>query len=438
MAYYERRGVNSWRIRDRVHIGGHTYVVGDTLRFPASMSESQQLAAVQEAVADLEEDIRTGAIQLPTQDVTIKDFSTIYIRDYVEPSTSAANLRTFRSMLRQHILPELGHVQLRRLSAHQLEQFFVALKRKPKATRSLPPDQRANHTMDPNKLAEQMHEYQTHIERMEIAPELLSPRTIHQIYVYLEGMLSHATTWGYLTNNPIKKVTVPKYRKRKMHTLDDDEAVELLRKLSEVESIPFRCAVLLALVCGLRLGEVGALRFSDVHFSEGWIDITRALKVATDGGAMIGDPKSEAGDRRIDLPDGMLTILEETRAYHRYAAGILGERWRGCDRIVCNWDGSPYHHDTPSKQWRKFADANGYPGLRFHELRHTHATLLLANNIDVVAVAARMGHSNPSVTLKEYAHALRKRDAASAAFMQDLFSRAAGSSEDQQLGNPQE
>ena len=64
------------------------------------------------------------------------------------------------------------------------------------------------------------------------------------------------------------------------------------------------------------------------------------------------------------------------------------------------------HHDTPSKWFRRFADAHGFQGVRFHDLRHTHATILLANNIGVVAVAHRMGHDDPSVTLRTYAHAL--------------------------------
>ena len=131
-----------------------------------------------------------------------------------------------------------------------------------------------------------------------------------------------------------------------------------------------------------------------------------------------------------------LALLEETRKYHEDAAAFLGDRWRGCGRIICAWDGSPVHHDTPSKWFRKFADENGFEGVRFHDLRHTHATLLFANNIDAVAVASRLGHEDASTTLRIYAHAIRRRDQESAAAMQRLIETAL-TPEDPQLDNPQ-
>jgi integrase len=127
----------------------------------------------------------------------------------------------------------------------------------------------------------------------------------------------------------------------------------------------------------------------------------------------------------------MMALLYETRKYHQEMAQLLGDRWRGEGRIVCNWDGTPMHHDTPSKQFRKFADAHGFEGVRFHDLRHTHATLLFANNIDAVAVASRLGHEDASTTLKVYAHAIRRRDRDSAEAMQRLIDIALG----EQLGN---
>ena len=80
---------------------------------------------------------------------------------------------------------------------------------------------------------------------------------------------------------------------------------------------------------------------------------------------------------------------------------------------------------SQSKQWRKFADKHGFNGVRFHDLRHSHATILLSNNVDVVSVASRLGHDNAEVTLKVYAYAVRKRDQASADVMESLLERAA-------------
>lgn len=180
----------------------------------------------------------------------------------------------------------------------------------------------------------------------------------------------------------------------------------------------------LALLCGLRLGEIGALTLDDIDWKNGRIDISRALKYTSATGQYIAEPKTDTSERVIDLPAGMMTILQVIRDYQVETAALLGDRWRGTGRILINFDGTPVHHDTPSKQWRRFADRNGYAGVRFHDLRHSHATILLADNIDVVAVAHRLGHASPDTTLRYYAHAIHRRDVASAQSMQSLLARA--------------
>lgn len=425
MGYYEKRGSNTWRIRERVRINGRVRYVEDTLRFDSGIPQEDQLQAVIDALAELESDVRNGAIELPTEDLTFAAFADKYLTDYARPSTSVSNVATLTNMLDKRILPAFGSTPLRRINAHQLQRFVNGLSDSQRSSSILPPDQRAGHTRDPKRLEEQMAAYRAQMAARSEKPSTLSPRSIHQYCAYLNAMFSRAVTWGYLKTNPMGGVVSPKVRKRAAHFLDDDQAVELLRKLADEENVSFRAAVLLALLCGLRLGEVGALTFDDVDFKKGTIDVSRALKYSPQSGSVVGFTKSDASDRVVDLPSGMLLLLEQTRAWQEYCAQAMGERWRGEGRIVCNWDGSPQHHDTPSKQWRKFADKHGYNGVRFHDLRHSHATILLSNNVDVVSVASRLGHDNAEVTLKVYAHAVHKRDQASADVMESLLERAA-------------
>ena len=291
----------------------------------------------------------------------------------------------------------------------QLTHFINALRDETARTSAIDPDQR-------KRKADR--------ERPASAPRTLSDRTVRHYYDCINYMLNKAVQWQYLSVNPMDRVDRPKVKKKRVQFLDDRQAVQLLRCLAKEESLPYRCAVLLALLCGLRLGEVGALELSDVNWDECTIDIQRALKYTPEKGSFVGDPKSEAGRRTIDLPAGMMALLEETRKYHEDAAAFLGDRWRGCGRIISAWDGTPLHHDTPSKWFRKFADKNGFQGVRFHDLRHTHASLLFASNIDAVAVASRLGHEDASTTLQVYAHAIRRRDLESAAVMQRLVVEA--------------
>ena len=424
MGTIEKRGKNSWRVREWVYLGSKRYPVDIPLRYPASMSEEEQMAAAQQELRRLEMDISAGAAAPAAAKLTLREFSDIWMQEYVIPSTSPVNAANLRHQLDKHLLPHLGDVKLHKLTPLMITQWLNTLRRTPKAVQSLPPDQRVRKPADPAKLQQEMIKYKAQMEKREANPPTLSNRTVHHYFVTLHGMLEKAVQWDYLDRNPCEKVDSPKYKKRKMHVIDDEQAVDLLRKLEHEPSLSFRCAVLLALLCGLRLGEVGALCWSDVDFENGCISIERALKYTVITGSFIAEPKTDAGERIIDLPPGMIALLKEAKEFQEISQTLMQDGWHGVDRIVCKWDGTPYHHSTPSKQWRKFADKNGFPGLRFHELRHTHASLLLAGSQDAVSVASRLGHSDATTTLRNYAHAFRAKDHVSVGLMQQLVNRA--------------
>ena len=142
-----------------------------------------------------------------------------------------------------------------------------------------------------------------------------------------------------------------------------------------------------------------------------------------------GPPKSEAGERIIALPVGMMAVLDQARAYQADCKRAAPHLWVGEGWIVHAWNGAQLHHDTPSRWFRHFADAHGFEGVRFHDLRHTHASTLLANGIDAVAVASRMGHEDASTTLHVYAHALRRRDDDAARVWQSFLDAASAQPE---------
>ncbi len=424
MGTIEKRGKNSWRVREWVYLGSKRYPVDIPLRYPASMSEEEQMAAAQQELHKLEMDISAGAATPAAAKLTLREFSDIWMQEYVIPSTSPVNAANLRHQLDKHLLPHLGDVKLHKLTPLMITQWLNTLRRTPKAVQSLPPDQRVRKPADPVKLQQEMIKYKAQMEKRAANPPTLSNRTVHHYFVTLHGMLEKAVQWDYLDRNPCEKVDSPKYKKRKMHVIDDEQAVDLLRKLEHESSLSFRCAVLLALLCGLRLGEVGALCWSDVDFENGCISIERALKYTAITGSFIAEPKTDAGERIIDLPPSMIVLLKEAKEFQEISQTLMQDGWHGVDRIVCKWDGTPYHHSTPSKQWRKFADKNGFPGLRFHELRHTHASLLLAGSQDAVSVASRLGHSDATTTLRNYAHAFRAKDHVSVGLMQQLVNRA--------------
>jgi integrase len=224
------------------------------------------------------------------------------------------------------------------------------------------------------------------------------------------------------------RVQRPKKRKKKKTTLPEAEVINLLQLIITEAQQPLRLAVLLAMLCSLRLGEVGALEYSDVDFDAGTITVSKALKYTPATGAFVAETKTDAGDRVITLPPSMVRILHDAMWDDVVESFEYPETWKGEFLIVHSRHGARVNKDTPSKWFRKFADDHGYQGVTFHDLRHVHATFLLQHRVDLQSVSARMGHSDPSVTLKVYADAMPARDQDAAAAMDQLLITSGGGS----------
>lgn len=412
MGYIEKRGPNSWRITVRLSTEDGRKYIRETLRFPDTMTEARQRREAEHALKRMEVEIQDGLHHLPAKNYTVATFPQRWMDEYITPHTSPNNAKTIGSMLNARILPDLGSIPLSQLTTLRLVSWIADLKKSTAITTALP-----DHKLKNPRYQKRQEQHETN----KANPRTLSDRTVRHYYDALKSMLDKAVQWDILRANPMDNVDRPKVRKARARFLDDKEAIRLLRCLQHEPNMGYRAAILLALTCGLRLGEVGALKLSDVDWEAGTIDVTRALQYTAATGNIEGDPKSEAGFRVITLPDAMLTLLEETRLYQEDAAATFPGVWVGEGHIVHAWNGARLHHDTISKWFRRFADKHGFEGITFHQLRHTHATLLFADNIDAIAVATRMGHADPSVTMRTYAHALRRRDEDSARVMQRLL-----------------
>lgn len=412
MGTIEKRGKTSWRIGEQVQTDNGWEWVRETVKFPATMSEAEQRRQAKRALASLIADIDAGRRQPAQAGHTVRTFAELWMSKHVKPNLSPATYKTYDNFLTARILPALGDIPLKKLTPLVITTWLADLRKSPRRSTALPPEKltRSRTPSDAAKLA-----------TAEARAKPLSDRTVQHYYDTLSDMLDKAVQWEVLSRNPTERVDRPKAKKPKVKYLTEERAIELLRCLKDEPNMCYRSALLLALLCGLRLGEVGALRLSDVDWQAGTIDITRALKYTPQTGSYEGDPKSDAGQRLIALPPGMMAVLHETRAYQDEMAALVGDVWQGEGWIVHAWNGAQLHHDTPSKWFRRFADSHGFQGVRFHDLRHTHATILLANNIDAVAVASRMGHEDATTTLKTYAHALRRRDTDAANAMQAIL-----------------
>lgn len=346
--------------------------------------------------------------------ITVQDLYERWMDLHCIPNLKPTTIKTYQALMGKRVLPIIGERFVTDLSTMDLTRLMADIRASDRQTTSIEPTQR-KHRQDRDR------------PLPDARP--ISARTAQHIYDTMRDMFDTGVRWELIPANPLDKVQRPRARRKRLTVLDDAQAVELLRRLADEDNLSFRCAVTLALLCGLRLGEVCALRWDDVDFHACTISITVGLSYTPDTGSYIDTPKTPDSERTISLPAGMMALLSETKAQQEEDARTLGSRWHGNGFIVCAWDGTQLHHDTPSKQFRKFADRNGLHHIRFHDLRHSHATLLFANNIDAVAVAHRLGHSSPDTTYRFYAHAIRSRDTASAEAMQQYMDAASAAAD---------
>lgn len=216
----------------------------------------------------------------------------------------------------------------------------------------------------------------------------LSPSTVGKAHRLLKQALSHAVDVGDIQSNPMDRVKPPKRPRAIPNALDSSGRDRLLSLLEDMAPSPFRTAVLLAICTGMRRGEICALRWSDVDLDSMEIHVRRSIGLGA-AGAYEKPPKTQSGMRTIPIPDMLLQALRTPHS----GPYVLGDR--------------PYSPGRLTKEWQSFARAFGIYGTEgpctFHDLRHTYATVAIANGADVRSVSSILGHSSAAMTLDVYA-----------------------------------
>jgi integrase len=181
---------------------------------------------------------------------------------------------------------------------------------------------------------------------------------------------------------------------------------------------------MMSLFTGMRLSEVLALRLNRVDLDGKVAQVREALEQTKVHGIRFKPPKSKAGRRGLTLPDVLVDVLRE----HRKA---MLELWMQFGRgrlpddalLFAELDGGPLSPNAVSAAWADFADSIDMPDVTFHALRHTHASQLIDEGVDIVTISKRLGHAKPDITLRVYAHLFRKDDSKAAAAINGIWNR---------------
>jgi integrase len=240
--------------------------------------------------------------------------------------------------------------------------------------------------------------------------EGLAARTIGQAHRLLGKALRDAERDGLIVRNVAKLQRAPKVKATEVVIVRDVPALIEALKGSRLNTI-----ALVALFTGMRLGEILALKDGCVDLDRGVVKVREALEPTADG-INFKEPKTRAGLRDVSLPAIVIEMLREHRRELRETRLRLGLGRLGTDDLLFpSSDGGPAKTNTISVRWAQFAARIGMPDVTFHALRHTHASQLIAQGVDIVTISKRLGHANPNITLSTYAHLFATDDSRAAA-----------------------
>jgi integrase len=282
--------------------------------------------------------------------------------------------------LAKQVCAELGNVQLRKLTAARLDQYYGTL-----------------------------------------AKRGLSSTTVHHHHAYLRGALRQAVRWGWITRSPADSATPPSPETPEP-TAPSVDAVRKLFDIAGRDHPDLASLLWVAATTGMRRGELCGLRWSDVDLVGGTLTVRRSISDMP-GGIEVRQTKTRRVRRiAIDATTGAVLEGQLDVALKRCAA--TGTTLPD-DAYV--WSEAPDHSapwrpDHASYAFERVRAAAGLREVRFHHLRHFAATMMLASGVDVRTAAGRLGHAEPSVTLRVYAHALQQRDREAAALLGGLLS----------------
>lgn len=334
-----------------------------------------------------EEEVKTG--NCANSNIKFQPYSEIWIRDYGEQNLAPKTLSRYREYLKR-INKAIGHIKLKDLQPLHLNAFYRNLAEDGvnlKAKR----DEKGNI----------------------IANGKLSPKTIVEHHRVISKLLSTAVKWNYINDNIAKRADPPKVPQKDIDFLNEDETKEMLYSLQS-EPLTYRTMIMLLIYTGMRRGELFGLEWKDIDFENGYLNIVRTSQYIGNKTLITKEPKTKSSRRCMKISQSLVDLLKEYRAFQSEQRLKTGSEWHNTDRLFTQWNGLPMYPDSLTKWFSNFLKRHNLRQVTLHSLRHTNATLLIAEGTDIRTVSSRLGHSNTATTLNIYTHVLKSKDSEAA------------------------
>ncbi len=339
-------------------------------------------------VAEFELEVKSGGKGVSFDKITFSEFCTKYLEQ--KKTTLSPNTYVFYEMIiRTELIPMFGNMKLKEIKTYHVQQFIQYLA--------------------------------TEKKRNDGVEGGISATTVRRYTTVLRSILTLAYKLDYIDEDvgSSRKIEFPKEAPTEIEVYTIEEVGEILKAL-ETEPINIKTLVEIAIFTGMRRGEIVGLKWGDIDFENQKIHVKRSIYKTKEGKAQEKDPKSKYGIRTISIPEHLCKTLVAYRAQQDRHISFLGDAWKNLDYVFTEEDGYVMNPQTPTKQFSHFLRRHGIRHLKFHGLRHTSATMLLANGCDIKTVSTRLGHADIDTT-NIYVHALESTDRKAAQTFDNLI-----------------
>ncbi|OAB26463.1 hypothetical protein PMSD_25075 [Paenibacillus macquariensis subsp. defensor] len=238
----------------------------------------------------------------------------------------------------------------------------------------------------------------------------LSTGTVQYIYRVMKNIFTRAVEWRVIKSNPVADVKAPKVVHKESEVYDEGE-IQVLFECMQHVPYHWRMMITLALTTGLRRGELVGLEWKHIDLGQGTIYVKQSISDFIDGKPIIKEPKTKKSTRKINLSDAVWAELKDYYAFSKQEWDKLEEtRDNNHLFVFFNQYGKAFYPESPYLWFRGFLKKHKLRYIKFHDLRHTSATLLINKGVHAKIISERLGHANINTTMNIYDHVLAKAD----------------------------
>ncbi|MGN0622175.1 MAG: tyrosine-type recombinase/integrase [Porcipelethomonas sp.] len=322
-----------------------------------------------------------------TTAVKFQEFAEEWFEEYAKLNLRSTTYERMRQ-LTHRVYPAIGHLRMDKITARQLQSFV-------------------------NSLAKEGANEKT--------GKPLAPKTIRHNLSFISDVFSYAVKMDLLSDNPCRKVTIPKGEVKEKPIYSQEEMALLLTRISG-EPTKYRAFFFLIAYSGFRRSEMLGLEWKDIDFEHNVITIKRTSNYTAGRGTYTDTTKTKRSQRVLKISPYIMSILKELKDEQDEEALRLGDKWVETDRLFVKWNGEPMNNQTPYGWLKEFCEKNELPFYGIHSFRHFAASALISAGLDVTTVSGALGHCNSGTTLNVYSHMFQNAQARVAEAMDGAFS----------------